>query len=218
MTQKYKAILFDLDGTLVDSAKLIFGAFNHVAEYYLGRKYRPEEITKFFGPSEKSTWVELLPPDQVQEAIDRYLLFYREQQDQCSMFDGIRPLLERLKDNQVPLAICTGRGRTTTSITVEHLGLDRYFSQVLTSTDIERPKPDPEMLLLACQRLDVESSETLMVGDSSMDIEAGRAAGADTAAVLWGTFDLGGPLEAASPDFRFTHPKELEAFLFNGLK
>lgn len=218
MAFKFDALVFDLDGTLVDSARLIFGAFNHVAEHYLGRRYNPEEITQFFGPSEESTWRNLLPPDKVEEGIRRYYQYYRDRQMECTLFDGVRPLLERLKQIGVPLAIATGRGRKTTLMTVEHLRLREYFPVILTSGDITRPKPDPEVVQLACQRLRVSPERTLMVGDSAMDVEAGRAAGTATAAVLWGSFGLGGPVCEAGPDYAFETPSAFEAFLWNGVR
>jgi len=215
---KFDALVFDLDGTLVDSARLIFGAFNHVAEYYLGRRFEPEEITRFFGPSEESTWRNLLPPDKVEEGLRRYYQYYRDRQMECVLFDGVRPLLERLKQTGVKLAIATGRGAKTTGITVEHLGLEKYFPVILTSGDITRPKPDPEVVQLACHRLQVSPEKTLMVGDSAMDVEAGRAAGTATAAVLWGSFGLGGPVQQAGPDYAFETPSAFEAFLWNGVR
>jgi len=210
----YNAILFDLDGTLVDSAKLIFGAFNHVAERFVGRRYAPEEITTFFGPSEESTWVHLAKPGELQEALDAYYAYYKERQDEVEVYPGIEPLLARLKAAGVPMAIVTGRGVRTTQITYEHFDFERFFSCVVTSHDISHPKPHPESVSLACERLQVKPARTLMVGDSAMDVEAGRSAGAATAGVLWGTFGLGGPMEKAGPDYRFESPKALERFLF----
>jgi len=209
----YQAILFDLDGTLVDSAKLIYGAFNHVAEKYLGRSYAPEEITRFFGPSEDSTWAKLLRPEQLESALEAYYSYYRRNHAEVILYDGIPRLLEGLGEQRVPLAIVTGRGKQTTAITLELCDFEPFFQEVVTSDDITHPKPNPECVLEACRRLGVQPAQALMVGDSPLDVEAGRSAGAATAAALWGTFGLSAPLQQARPDYRFESPKDLEAFL-----
>jgi len=209
----YQAILFDLDGTLVDSATLIYGAFNHVAEKYLGRSYAPEEITRFFGPSEDSTWAKLLRPEQLEHALEAYYSYYRRNHAEVILFDGIPRLLKRLGEQRAPLAIVTGRGKRTTEMTLEMCRLRPFFQEIVTSDDITHPKPHPECVLEACRRLGVQPAEALMVGDSPLDIEAGRSAGAVTAAALWGTFGLSAPLQQARPDYCFDSPRDLEAFL-----
>ena len=108
---RYHAVLFDLDGTLVDSVRLIFGTFNHVAERFLGRRYAPEEITSFFGPSEQSTWEQLLRPENLKEGLKAYLTYYQENHHQVILYDGIQRLLDRLQPLPVRTAIITGRGR-----------------------------------------------------------------------------------------------------------
>ena len=211
----YQAILFDLDGTLVDSAKLIYGAFNHVAEKYLGRRYTPEEITPFFGPSEDSTWAKLLSPDQLEGALKAYYSYYRRNHDEVILYEGIPRLLKRLGERRVPLAIVTGRGKRTTEITLELCRLGPFFQEVVTSDDLTHPKPHPQCVLEACRRLGVQPAQALMVGDSRLDIQAGRSAGAVTAAALWGTFGLNASLEQAQADYGFQSPNHLESFLFD---
>ena len=199
----------------MDSAKLIYGAFNHVAEKYLGRRYTPEEITPFFGPSEDSTWAKLLPPEQIEGALKAYYSYYRRNHDEVILYEGIPELLEGLSEREIPLAIVTGRGKRTTDITLELCRLGPFFQEVVTSDDLTHPKPHPECVLEACRRLGVQPAQALMIGDSPLDIQAGRSAGAATAAALWGTFGLGGPLEQARPDHRFPSPRHLESFLFD---
>ena len=215
MPVQYKAILFDLDGTLVNSKKMIFGAFNHVAENFLGRQYVPEEIVSFFGPSEEQTWAELLSEDQFEEGIKAYYAYYLQKQEDIVPYEGIPSLLSQLANRQPPLAIVTGRGKRTTQMTVEYLKWRPFFSSIITNGDIQQPKPHPESVLLACQQLGVTPQEALMIGDSPMDIEAGRSAGAVTAAAFWGTFGPRENLEKTRADFEFETPSDLQTFLLN---
>ena len=218
MPIQYKAILFDLDGTLVNSKKMIFAAFNHVAENFLGRRYAPEEIVSFFGPSEEQTWAELLSADQLEEGINAYYAYYRQKQEDIIPYEGIPSLLDQLVNRKTPLAIVTGRGKRTTEMTVEHLQWQSYFSSIITNADIQRPKPHPECVSLACQELGVSPQEALMIGDSPMDIEAGRSAGSATAAAFWGTFGPRENLEKTQADFEFETPSVLQTFLLNPTK
>jgi pyrophosphatase PpaX len=213
----FDAIIFDLDGTLVDSAGLIQGAFNHITGKYLGRHYRMDEITPFFGPSEDDTWRRLLPAGVLEEALAAYYKYYEDNHlEHVKVFEGIPELLRQLSDRGTPLAINTGRGQRTTAMTLRLFGLEEFFRSVVTGDVLQRPKPDPESVRLVCEQLEVGVENTLMIGDSPMDIEAGHAAGAKTAAVFWGTFGLGGDLKDCQADYRFERPPELADFLLNG--
>lgn len=212
---KYQALLFDLDGTLVDSVKLIYEAFNHVAEKYLGRRYLPEEIVRFFGPSEEATWRSLLPQERLEEGLKEYYGYYLDHHDEVILYAGIGELLQHLKVRKTPLAIVTGRGKRTTEMTLDALSLKSFFPCVITSDEVQLPKPHPQGVLLACESLGVSPEKVLMIGDSPIDIEAGRQAGTQTAGVFWGTFGLGGSLEDSHPDYAFQTPAELAAFLLN---
>lgn len=98
-------------------------------------------------------------------------------------------MLTYLKGRGVRLAVFTGKGKRTTTITLEALGLSRYFDIIVSGTDVVQHKPHPEGICRVLDRFNVRAEETIMVGDSLSDIKASRAAGVHIASALWDCFD-----------------------------
>ncbi len=209
----FDAILFDFDGTLADSARFTLDAFNHVAVKYFGRPYTIEELKPHFGPSEETTWRSILPREVAEQGLRDYFDYYQREQARIQIFEDIPEVLKKLNHRNIPLGVVTSRGRKTMEISLEHFKLHDIFQAVITSDDVKNHKPDPEPILLGCQRLGVSPEKCLMVGDTQADVLAGRAAGTKTAAVFWGPFGIDGRLEDAGADWHFHKVRQLEEFL-----
>jgi HAD superfamily hydrolase (TIGR01509 family) len=120
-------------------------------------------------------------------------------------------VLRFLKERGLRLAVFTGKGRHTTRITLEALGITPYFDLVVSGNDVDRHKPHPEGIIRILTHFGLEARTTLMVGDSMNDILAAQGAGVRVAGVLWDTYDRA-RVTAANPDSLFESVGEMDAW------
>lgn len=210
--KEFKGIIFDIDGTLASTNKLIFASFNHIMEKYLGKTYPDEEIIKFFGPPEDVILKKLLE-DKFDEGQKDYYTFYFENHERMvKKFPGMIELVRRLKEQNITLGIYTGKGRRTSEITLEKLGVFRYFDLILTGDDLEEPKPSASAIKRFLDQFELTPSEALMIGDAPSDVIAAHGAGVKAASVVWDSYAKEKVLEMNS-DYCFESVEELEKFL-----
>ncbi|MCX8056059.1 MAG: HAD-IA family hydrolase [Ignavibacteria bacterium] len=187
--KKYRGIIFDIDGTLTSTNELIFATFNHIAQKYEGRTYSDEEIIAMFGPTEDVILREKFNGDKFKEVYDEYYKFYRENHPRMAdLYPGIVDILKELKQKNIITAIFTGKGRKTTDITLEVLGIKNFFDLIITGDDVVNHKPSPEGIIKFLNEFNLKKEEVLMVGDSIADIIASREAGIDIASVVWDSY------------------------------
>lgn len=211
-----EAITFDLDGTLADTFGLLVEAFAGALEPSLGRRVSRQEVVGMFGPgagTEESILVHFAGRHD-SLLIERFHQIYRGLHDSmCALYPGIREALDLCCRKRLPLALMTGKGRTTTEITLTKLSIEEYFSVIITGEEATRPKPDPMGLSLVLKQLGLSGRRMLLVGDSIADIGAGKNAGTLTAAALWnGTYSLQ-EMRALEPDFLFPNSTDLVSFV-----
>jgi len=187
--QRISCIIFDLDGTLTQTNELIFATFNHVAEKHLGKRFSPQEITAMFGPPEEIAIQRLVGKEKYAAAMDDFYSFYELHHPvMASAYDGIREMLDLLKQRGLILAIFTGKGRRTALITLEQIGIRKHFDLIVTGTDVASHKPSPEGICNVMKKFGLDASQVLMVGDSVSDIHAARGAGVLIASVVWDSY------------------------------
>lgn len=187
--KKYKGIIFDIDGTLTSTNELIFATFNHIAQKYEGRTYTDEEIIAMFGPTEDVILREKFNGDKFKEVYDEYYKFYRENHPRMAdLYPGIVDILKEIKQRKIYTSIFTGKGRKTTEITLEILGIKKFFDMIVTGDDVVNHKPSPEGIFQFLNKFKLNKDEVLMVGDSIADIIAAREAGIDIASVVWDSY------------------------------
>ncbi len=188
-TKKYKGIIFDIDGTLTSTNELIFATFNYIAQKYEGKTYSDEEIIAMFGPTEDVILKEKFNGDKFIEVYDEYYRYYRENHPRMAdLYPGIVDILNELKERKILTSIFTGKGRKTTEITLEILGIKNYFDMIVTGDDVINHKPSPEGILKFIQTFNLNKEQVLMVGDSVADIIAARDASIDIASVVWDSY------------------------------
>lgn len=182
---KIEAVLFDLDGTLVDSLPLIFRTYrqvftdmkipwnnNNIARM-VGLPLK--DIGKYFAGRSAARFEEL------------YQYYYhRDLALFTRLYPGTIALLEQLKKRDIKLGIVTSKGKTGTSRTTVFTGLDCFMDIIVTAHDVKKHKPDPEPLLKAMEFLGIKAADTIYVGDSKYDIMTGQNAGSCTLGVTWG--------------------------------
>ncbi len=191
-TKKYKAVLFDYDGTIMDTNQLIINSWQCLAENVMpGRQFAVGDLTKYFGrPLEEA--IELTAKEygitghSLDEMCEIYRNYQKENQDdQRSIFPGVGEALAALKEKGVKIGIVTSRTTDTTINGLESFGLLQYFDAIVASEDTDIHKPEPEPCLICCKKLGVDPADAVMVGDSRHDIACGNNAGAASAFVMW---------------------------------
>jgi pyrophosphatase PpaX len=204
---RYPAVLFDLDGTLIDSGAIILASFRHATQTVLRREIPDAELAALVGGSNIHDQMRSIDAAQVDELVRVYREHNEPLHDELEAFEGIEHVLARLKREGRRLGIVTAKRRRTVELAFAVLPLERYFDIVVTSDMTERHKPDPEPVLKALERLGVSPEEAAFVGDSPFDVASGKAAGVFTVAVAWGNIH---PIEnLAEADVLVESPAQL---------
>jgi pyrophosphatase PpaX len=204
---RYPAVLFDLDGTLIDSGAIILASFRYATQTVLRREIPDAELAALVGGSSIHEQMRSIDAAQVDELVRVYREHNEPLHDELEAFEGIEHVLAELKREGRRLGIVTAKRRQTVELAFAVLPLERYFDVVVTSDMTERHKPDPEPVRKALERLGVEPGEAAFVGDSPFDVASGKAAGVFTVAVAWGNIH---PIEnLAEADVLVASPAQL---------
>ena len=186
---RYAAILFDLDGTLLDSIDLIVGAFQHTTGLHLGAPIDRAEVVPTIGRPLAAVLEELAPARGATLLVS-YEEYIRLHHDRLArLYPETAAVLNDLRARGYPLGIVTSKRRTVAQLAFDATGVDRLVDLVLCVEDTPRAKPAPDPLLAAAARLGLAPGDCLYVGDSRHDLEAAAAAGMPSAAALWGPND-----------------------------
>lgn len=196
-----QAVLFDLDGTVVDTIPHILASFRHATTTVFGAPLPDEELLRHVGiPLARQ--MRYFTDDEA--TAERLLLSYREfnrrtHDEMARLYPNTMSVLQTLASAGMPMGIVTSKGREMADKTLGLFGLGRYFSVVVTADDTPAHKPDPMPVITAAGMLGVEPARAAYVGDAPMDVQAGKSAGAFTVAAAWGVASRD-RLEAAEPD------------------
>ena len=187
--KRISCVIFDLDGTLTRTNEIIFDTFNHVAEKYLHKVFTREEIVASFGPPEEIAIERLLGNKNLGNVMDDFYKFYEGHLlARASTHTGVVEILKSLKSKGIIIALFTGRGTTTTLITLKKFGIKQYFDLIVTGSDVENHKPSADGIRKVLAKFMLLPEEVLMVGDAVSDVKAAREAGVAIAAVLWDSY------------------------------
>ena len=206
---KLKSVIFDVDGTIVDSIALCIEAFRQAVEPVVKRSISDEEILSAFGPSDEGT-IRLFVPDAVETCMEQFLYHYRRLHPvMCPKpFDGIVDILEWLKSHQIPIGLVTGKGSKSLAITLEELNLRHYFNAIETGSPLRPNKP--ECLRNVLRKFGHLPSESVYIGDFPSDITACREVSMPIYSAAWAkTADLP-KLEPLRPDKIIRSVEELK--------
>lgn len=182
---KFSCFVFDIDGTIISTNELIFASFNHVTKKYLSRTLSNEEIIALFGPPEDIILEEWFGDKAVQVKSDYYKFYTDNLKSMTKGIDGLEDVLKLIKSKSIPMAIFTGKGRKTSLITLEYLGMLDYFDLIVTGDDVPNHKPSPDGLVKILDHYKFNPEEVILIGDAPSDIEAAKSAGVKSATVLW---------------------------------
>ena len=201
--------MIDLDGTLADTFAAMQGAFSVAT----GRDLGVDELLALFGPgagTEAGILAELGVSDA--DSLERWYKHYRAGHDELATFPGMREALVEARARGLCTGMLTGKGRRSTLITLDALGVTPLLDAVVTGDEAPAAKPDPSGLLLVLAQLGVEPARAVYIGDSIADAGAARAAGTRIAAALW---DARATVlrYPEPPDYVLRTPEELMALL-----
>jgi len=196
---RFQGVLFDLDGTLVNSNELIYQSFEYALAEVLHTTLPRQTLTATFGKPLQQIMDELggSQAEQLRQAFVAYTLAH---EDQLCAFPGAAETLRRLKELQIRVALVTSRLRHGAVRDLKLLQLDHYFDVLITPESTAQHKPHPAPALQAAAALGLQPQQTLMVGDSSHDLLCGAAAGCKTVVVDYSLVDPA-ELQRCNPDY-----------------
>jgi pyrophosphatase PpaX len=204
--------LFDLDGTLIDSIELILRTYRHTLRTHRGIEPPDELWMEGLGTPisvQFRRWTE--DPAEIAAMAKTYHEYNLAHHDALVRpYEGIVSVVERLKEGGKRLGLVTSKMRSGAVRGLAVAGLGDAFETIVGADEVEHPKPHPEPVLKALERLGARPGEAVFIGDSRHDIECGRAAGVRTAAALWGPFDRC-HLEDLRPDYWLDTPEDVSA-------
>lgn len=209
------AVVFDLDGTLTDSIRLIVASFRHAGEVVLGRVLTEDEAVVRWGEPLQIRAAQLAP-GRAEEFVAAYTAYYDANHDRwCRVFPGVPEMLAALAARGVRLGVATSKRRRSTMQALERCGLGRWIGAAISTEDVPVPKPAADPVLAALAHLGAAPADAWMVGDGAFDIEAARRAGVRSVAALWGTRERDALL-GARPDYVVSRPDEVVSLVASG--
>lgn len=180
----YKNIIFDADGTLIDSFQGIFNGINYVLRELGESELDADEIKKFVGPALAHSFREFLHFDEekVEKSIALYRSFYAERGvSECELYGGIEELIKKLYADGKVLSVATSKPQKFIEIILKNKGIDKYFTRIVGADMSEKHSGKKELILAAmCDK------NAVMVGDRYFDIEGAKNVGIDSIGVLYG--------------------------------
>lgn len=188
--RRFRTFLFDLDGTLIDSIPLIMASFRHTMRTHLGNVPDDAAWRAGFGTPLRPQLRKFARDDEhAARMVETYRAYTDTHHDRLlKSYGGIDGALGTLRGAGAQLAVVTSKTRALAWRGLRGCGLDEYFGVLIGADDVSQHKPHPAPVLAALDRLSANQADTVFIGDSPHDIEAGRAAGVRTAAALWGPF------------------------------
>jgi HAD superfamily hydrolase (TIGR01509 family) len=212
----FDVLLWDIDGTLIDTTILITAALDHIYLSFLGKTWPTERIRGIIGIPLAEQVRALGEPEEFgadpAAMVTEFIRYYESHKDLESIVQVAIDALIAAKRQGNRTALVTSKNRDEIANTLPRLGVLEYVDTIVCADDVSNPKPDPESVILALSRLRISPYRALFIGDTVHDMRAGRAAGTSRCAVTWGA----GPrvqLLAEHPEFVCDDPLELRPVL-----
>ena len=183
---RFPVVLFDFDGTIVDSGGIILASMRHATRTVLAREYTDRDLMANVGGPGLEAQMVAIAPDQAEELVRVYREHNESIHGELESCHGMESVLETLHGQGRRLGIVTAKRHKTVQLAFEHLPLAHYFDTIVAGDDTRLHKPHPDPLLLALEQLAATPDEAAYVGDSPYDMQAAKAAGVRAIGVTWG--------------------------------
>jgi pyrophosphatase PpaX len=210
---RFPVVLFDFDGTVIDSGAIILASMRHATLTVLGREFEDEVLMAAVGGAGLSEQMRLLDEARVDELVRVYRAHNEPLHSDLACCAGMEDVLATLRQQGRRLGIVTAKRRQTVDLAFAHVPIEHLFDVVVGADETERHKPDPDPLLYALEQLEAAADDAAYVGDSPFDIRAAKAAGVHAIAVTWGGIHSHERLAAEGPDAVVHSAEELLAAL-----
>lgn len=182
----YELVVFDVDGTIIDSEKAYVSSLKRTLVEHGGRHAEDPELINSFGLKAYHT-LEKFGIIDVEAAFACWMTYFLKETTKALIYPGILALLERTKKAGLATAIATSRMRDETEEALKQLELRGYFDTLVCADDVKNPKPDPECLSVLMDRYQTKAERTLYLGDTSIDAECAKRAGVHFILAAWGS-------------------------------
>ncbi|MBV8395639.1 MAG: HAD-IA family hydrolase [Actinobacteria bacterium] len=183
---RFPVVLFDLDGTVVDSGGIILASLRYATQTVLGREIPEEELMAAVGGPALEAQMLRFAPDRVDELVRVYREHNEPLHDELECCAGMDDVLVRLKEEGRRLGLVSAKRRRTVELAFARVAVGHLFEVIVGGDETERQKPAPDPLLLALERLEADADDAVYVGDSPYDMESAHAAGMYAVGVSWG--------------------------------
>ena len=186
-----KTVLFDFDGTLVDTYKLYVESFSRTLQNFFHKRLSLKEIAKLRPRAELEFFLNIVGEEKFPEYIELFYKYYEDLHTEFfeGVYSGCKSVIDEIKNLGIQTGIITGKSRKAYEITLSNTDLG-VFPVSLTNSEVEKLKPDPTGLLTASRQLNISPEECIYIGDSPVDFEAALNAGMMFGGVLWSKNDL----------------------------
>jgi phosphoglycolate phosphatase len=205
-----KLLIFDLDGTLIDSLDDLTDATNHMLAGFGRSALTPPEVRLLVGQGARSLVMRAMPGathDEIERGLTAFIAYNEAHiADRTLPYPGVVETLARLRDGGSPMAVVSNKNVALCRKILTILGIEDYFAEVLGADSLPTRKPSPEPVLKLVHDFGVSPAEAVMVGDSINDIAAGLGAGVVTVGCTWGYGDIS---ELAKADYRIDRFSDL---------
>jgi pyrophosphatase PpaX len=210
---RFPIVLFDLDGTIVDSGWIILASYRHATTTVLGRDYPDEVLLARVGAGDLEEQMREFDVERSDELARAYREFYAPLHSELQAFPGMLELLRRLDEEGRTLGIVSAKRHDIVQLALDALGFGDTLDIVVGSDEAPRGKPHPDQILLALNRLGADPDQTAYVGDAPFDVAAAKAAGVHAVGVTWGGIHTRERMEGEGPDAVVDTAEELYAAL-----
>lgn len=204
MIKKYKCIIFDLDGTILNTERMNFIPLQRLIKEEKGINIEYDRLLQYKPYTGKKT-LELLGFNDIENTYARWVKYVNEFEESATVFEGFDKVIRTLHENGIICGIASSKMKNQYEIDFIPTGLHEYMQSVILAEDTQNHKPHPEPLLKAIEEFDVLPEECIYVGDTILDYKSSKSAGMDFALALWGATDIT-DIEAS---FNLNYPTDL---------
>jgi pyrophosphatase PpaX len=206
---RFETVLFDLDGTLIDSGAMILASMRHATRTVLGRDVSDADLLAHVGSTHLREQMLGFDADRADELVRAYRDHNEPLHAELRACSGMLDVLERLRAEGRRLGVVTAKRHATVRLAFDVCPLEPFFATVVAADDTTRHKPAPDPILYALERLGSDARDAAYVGDAPFDVESARAAGVFAVAVGWGGIHSRERVVAAGPDAFVSTTEEL---------